>query len=113
MDATAGLKQLLLKSGLWLLQSAVVPRNVTLPAQGPEKLNEHLLLEHLGSDGLPRLPDGVHLWLQDKGVVSAKAWSAIEGPPPNQTNSLFFDESPFQTWYLQGKGHWAYVMPRS
>ena len=111
VDAAAGLKALLQKSGLWLLQSVAVPTQLKLPTQDTEELNKFLLLEHLGPDGLPPLPAGVGLWLEDKDMKSAKAWSAIAGPPPNQSGSLFFDESPFQTWYLQGKGHWAYALP--
>ena len=110
-DAAVGLKEMFMRAGVWQLSVVALPRTVQTPVQSPEFLNNNLLRMNFGPslEGLPALPKDVELYLADD-TMKTKVWRHIRGAPPNQSASFLFDFAPFQTWYLQGKGHWAYAM---
>jgi hypothetical protein len=110
-DIAIGLKQMFLQAGMWQLGVVAVPTSLPAPVQSPEMLNQHLLHLFFGPslDGMPAIPKDVCLFVQDEAMLG-KLWTRVTGAPPNQTDSFFFDLCPLQTWYLQGRGHWAYVM---
>lgn len=111
-DICIGLKDMFTSAGLWQLGTVAVPSTMKMPVQSPESLNKDLLRLFFGPDlaGMPPLPAGVCLYVDDE-IMQAKLWTRVKGSPPDQVNSFFFDAAPLQTWYLQGRGHWAYAMP--
>lgn len=113
-DIAVGLKQMFLQAGMWQLSTLSVPVSLPAPVQSPEDLNSKLLQLFFGPDmaGMPPLPRGVELFVKDENMT-CKVWARVKGAPPNQDASFFFDVSPFQTWYLQGRAQWAYAMKKS
>lgn len=112
IDICVGLKDMFTSAGLWQLGIVAVPASLPMPAQSPESLNKSLMQLFFGPnlEDMPALPEGVTLYMDDD-VMRAKLWTRERGSPPDQVNSFFFDEAPLLTWYLQGRGHWAYAMP--
>lgn len=113
-DIAIGLKQMFLSAGMWQLSLVSVPSSMPTPTQSAESLNDNLLRLCFGPalSGIPPRPQDCQLYVHDPNM-KGKVWKRINGAPPGQLASFFFDAQPYQTWYLQGKGQWAYAMTKT
>ncbi|CAJ1422297.1 unnamed protein product [Effrenium voratum] len=102
-DITEGVRELMMQTGLWRAPALRIPRTMALPSQSAADLND-CLLNTLFPDkqGLPKLPEGILLRVLSPEVKAHARYQLLEGAPPAGGDSLFFDNAPNRSWYLQG-----------
>ena len=108
-DIIQGAKDLQMQSGLWRAPTLRIPAGMVMPSMAVDSMNRRVL-ESLFPEGITPLPHGIQLRCQDEAVQGHSPFKIISGAPPAGIDSLFFDDAPGRSWYLQAKCHWAYCM---